>query len=80
VVRRRPLAAPPFPLAEPARVAASVASAFSMRRKTLRNGLRGLVDEAGFGQAGIDAGRRPETLSPAEFGALAATPAPPVAV
>ena len=55
-------------------------SAFSMRRKTLRNGLRGLVDEAGFGQAGIDGGRRPETLSPAEFGALAATPAPPVAV
>ena len=80
VVRLRPLAAPPFPLADPARFAAIVASAFSMRRKTLRNGLRGLVDEAGFGQAGIDAGRRPETLSPAEFGALAATAAPPVAV
>jgi len=80
VVRLRPLAAPPFPLADPGRFATIVASAFSMRRKTLRNGLRGLVDEAGFGRAGIDAGRRPETLSPAEFGALAATPAPPVAV
>ena len=80
VVRLRPLAAPPFPLRDPGRFARIVASAFSMRRKTLRNGLRGLVDEAGFGRAGIDPGRRPETLSPAEFAALAATPAPPVAV
>ncbi len=80
VVRLQPLPQPPFPLADPARFAAIVAAAFSMRRKTLRNGLRSLVDEAGFASAGIDPGRRPETLSPAEFGALAATPAPPAAV
>ena len=43
-----------------------------MRRKTLRNSLRGLVDAAQFAAAGIDAGRRPETLAPAEFASLAA--------
>jgi 16S rRNA (adenine1518-N6/adenine1519-N6)-dimethyltransferase len=72
VVRLVPHAADPFPLPEPARFARLVASAFSMRRKTLRNSLRGLVDEAGFDAAGVDAGRRPETLSPAEFARLAA--------
>lgn len=71
-VRLVPHAADPFPLPEPARFARLVASAFSMRRKTLRNSLRGLVDEAGFDAAGVDAGRRPETLSPAEFARLAA--------
>ena len=77
VVRLVPHAGPPFPLADPGRFARVVAAAFQMRRKTLRNSLRGLVDEAGFGAAGIDAGRRPETLSPAEFGRLAGQPAPP---
>ncbi len=80
VVRLLPLPAPPFPLPDPGRFAAIVAAAFSMRRKTLRNGLRGLVDEAGFTRADIDPGRRPETLSPAGFAALAASPAPPAAV
>jgi len=80
VIRLLPLQEPPFPLPDPARFAAIVAAAFSMRRKTLRNGLRSLVDEAGFALAGIDPGRRPETLSPAEFGALAATPPLPAAV
>jgi 16S rRNA (adenine1518-N6/adenine1519-N6)-dimethyltransferase len=72
VVRLVPHAADPFPLPDRARFARLVAAAFSMRRKTLRNSLRGLVDEAGFAAAGIDAGRRPETLAPAEFGRLAA--------
>jgi 16S rRNA (adenine1518-N6/adenine1519-N6)-dimethyltransferase len=80
VIRMLPLEDPPFPLPEPARFAAVVAAAFSMRRKTLRNGLRSLVDEEGFAAAGIDPGRRPETLSPAEFAALAATPPPPAAL
>jgi len=71
-VRLVPHAADPFPLPDRARFARLVAAAFSMRRKTLRNSLRGLVDEAGFAAAGIDAGRRPETLAPAEFGRLAA--------
>jgi 16S rRNA (adenine1518-N6/adenine1519-N6)-dimethyltransferase len=47
-----------------------VARAFNMRRKTLRNGLKGLVDEAGFAAAGIDPVRRAETISLAEFATL----------
>ncbi len=72
VVRLIPHAAQPFPVPDAGRFARVVAAAFSMRRKTLRNSLRGLVDEAGFAAAGIDAGRRPETLAPAEFARLAA--------
>lgn len=77
IVRLWPLAEPPFPIPDRARFARVVASAFSMRRKTLRNSLRGVVDEACFAATGIDPGRRAETLSPAEFAALARTPAPP---
>jgi 16S rRNA (adenine1518-N6/adenine1519-N6)-dimethyltransferase len=72
VVRLVPHAAAPFPLPDPVRFARLVATAFSMRRKTLANSLRGLVDAAQFRVAGIDAGRRPETLAPAEFARLAA--------
>jgi 16S rRNA (adenine1518-N6/adenine1519-N6)-dimethyltransferase len=76
VARLLPATTPPFPLPDPDRFAQLVAAAFSMRRKTLRNSLRGLVDEAAFAVAGVDPGRRPETLQPAEFAALAAIPAP----
>jgi 16S rRNA (adenine1518-N6/adenine1519-N6)-dimethyltransferase len=76
VARLLPLPAPPFPLQDPERFARVVAASFSMRRKTLRNSLRGIVGETGFALAGIDPARRAETLSPAEFAALAATPAP----
>lgn len=72
VVRLVPHAGTPFPLPDAVRFARVVAAAFSMRRKTLRNSLRGLVDEAGFEAAGIAADRRPETLAPAEFARLAA--------
>ena len=59
-----------------------VHAAFAMRRKTLRNGLRAAFgDEAadvGLESAGIDGGRRGETLSIAEFAELAAAiPRPP---
>jgi 16S rRNA (adenine1518-N6/adenine1519-N6)-dimethyltransferase len=76
VARLLPLQAPPFPLPDPERFARVVQASFSMRRKTLRNSLRGVVDESGFSSTGIDPSRRAETLSPAEFAALAATPAP----
>ncbi len=63
---------------DPARFAAIVAAAFSQRRKTLRNAVGGLVAAAQFDAAGIDPQRRGETLSVAQFVALAATtPAPP---
>jgi 16S rRNA (adenine1518-N6/adenine1519-N6)-dimethyltransferase len=48
-----------------------VAAAFSQRRKTLRNAVRALADEAAFERAGIDPRRRGETLSVREFIALA---------
>jgi 16S rRNA (adenine1518-N6/adenine1519-N6)-dimethyltransferase len=49
-----------------------VARAFSQRRKTLRNSLRGLLDAGAISAAGIDPAARPETLSPEQFGQLAA--------
>ncbi|MGZ5031914.1 MAG: 16S rRNA (adenine(1518)-N(6)/adenine(1519)-N(6))-dimethyltransferase RsmA [Usitatibacter sp.] len=47
-----------------------VAAGFSQRRKTLRNATRALVEPQAFARAGLDAGRRGETLSVAEFIAL----------
>jgi 16S rRNA (adenine1518-N6/adenine1519-N6)-dimethyltransferase len=57
-----------------------VTAAFSARRKTLRNALRGFVDDAGFARCGVDPGARAETLAPAQFAALAALARPPEAV
>jgi 16S rRNA (adenine1518-N6/adenine1519-N6)-dimethyltransferase len=48
-----------------------VARAFSQRRKTLRNSLRGLLDAGAITAAGIDPAARPETLSPEQFAMLA---------
>lgn len=48
-----------------------VSQAFSMRRKTLRNCMRGLLDSSQIESAGIDPGLRPESLSLAEFAHLA---------
>jgi 16S rRNA (adenine1518-N6/adenine1519-N6)-dimethyltransferase len=48
-----------------------VMAAFSQRRKTLRNAVRALVNDEAFVKAGIDPQRRGETLSVAEFIALA---------
>ena len=56
----------------PQAFARTVSAAFSQRRKTLRNALRALMDVAAITDAGIDPGVRPETLSPAQFAALAA--------
>jgi 16S rRNA (adenine1518-N6/adenine1519-N6)-dimethyltransferase len=76
VVRLVPHDRPPFDVPDAPRFARVVAAAFGQRRKTLRNALRGVVDEAGFAAAGVDPGRRAETLAPAEFAALALTPPP----
>lgn len=39
-----------------------VRRAFTQRRKTLRNAVSGLIDEAGIEEAGLDPGDRPETI------------------
>jgi 16S rRNA (adenine1518-N6/adenine1519-N6)-dimethyltransferase len=56
----------------PPAFAAVVGAAFSQRRKTLRNSLRGWVPPEAFEVCGIDAGARPESLPPQAFAALAA--------
>ena len=47
-----------------------VSAAFSQRRKTLRNAAGAVADASAFERAGIDPGRRGETLSVREFIAL----------
>jgi 16S rRNA (adenine1518-N6/adenine1519-N6)-dimethyltransferase len=54
-----------------ARFGRVVSAAFSARRKTLRNGLRTLLDAEAIAACGIDPGIRPEMLPPAAFAALA---------
>jgi 16S rRNA (adenine1518-N6/adenine1519-N6)-dimethyltransferase len=71
VVRLVPHAAPPVCVRNLERFEELVAQAFSMRRKTLRNSLRGLLDEDGFAAAGVDPGLRPERLTLEQFAALA---------
>ena len=71
VVRMVPLGDERLRAPDEERFAQVVAAAFSQRRKTLRNATRALVDAESFERAGIDAGRRGETLSVAEFIALA---------
>jgi 16S rRNA (adenine1518-N6/adenine1519-N6)-dimethyltransferase len=65
-VRREPA------FAVPGAFARTVCAAFSHRRKTLRNAVRSLMEADDIVAAGIDPGARPETLSPAQFAALAA--------
>ena len=48
-----------------------VTSAFGQRRKTLRNTLKGLLDDAGFAVLGIDPQLRAENLGVGEFVAIA---------
>lgn len=52
-------------------LAALVAQAFSLRRKTLRNALRGYLDAAQIEAVGLDPMQRPETVDPQGFVALA---------
>ncbi|HEB57727.1 MAG TPA: 16S rRNA (adenine(1518)-N(6)/adenine(1519)-N(6))-dimethyltransferase RsmA [Gammaproteobacteria bacterium] len=70
VVRLVPHATPPVEVDEAA-LARVVSQAFAQRRKTLRNSLRTLLDADAIAACGIDPGRRPETLSLAEFATLA---------
>ena len=48
-----------------------VATAFSQRRKTLRNALKTLLDESELRSLGVDPGKRPEALPIADYVTLA---------
>jgi len=67
----RPHGQAPFDTGAPGAFARVVAAAFGKRRKTLRNALRGLLEPEQIAAAGVDPGARAETLTPAQFGALA---------
>lgn len=70
-VRLKPRATPLFDMAHPDVFARVVAAAFGQRRKTLRNALRTVIDEAGIARAGIEPSLRAEVLPQAAFAAIA---------
>lgn len=69
-VRLIPHENPPVEVANMAQFERLVSQAFSMRRKTLRNSLRGLLDAGRIESAGVDPRVRPESLGLEEFAAL----------
>jgi 16S rRNA (adenine1518-N6/adenine1519-N6)-dimethyltransferase len=72
VARLTPHATAPFKIVNQDIFAQIVAAAFAQRRKTLRNALKKLLPAAAIERAEIDPNARGETLSPAQFAALAA--------
>jgi 16S rRNA (adenine1518-N6/adenine1519-N6)-dimethyltransferase len=70
VVRLTPHRRPPVRVADEKRFAALVNRAFSQRRKTLRNALKGFLTADEIESLGIDASRRPETLGLADYAQL----------
>jgi len=70
-VRCTPHAVLPHPAKDEALFAKIVTAAFGQRRKTLRNTLKGYLDDAGFNQLNIDSQLRAENLSVAQFVSIA---------
>ncbi|HEY2462840.1 MAG TPA: 16S rRNA (adenine(1518)-N(6)/adenine(1519)-N(6))-dimethyltransferase RsmA [Steroidobacteraceae bacterium] len=72
IVRLRPTLQPRFDIGADGVLRMLVTAAFSHRRKILSNGLKGLLTPDEIESCGIDSQLRPEALSPAQFGLLAA--------
>lgn len=70
-VRLTPYEQPAVPQEHAREYGIVVAAAFSQRRKTLRNSLRPLLEEADIAAAGLDPGARAETVTPLGYAALA---------
>lgn len=70
-VRCVPYAKLPYVANDEALLAKVVTAAFGQRRKTLRNTLKGLLDDDGFSALNIDSQQRAENLGVAEFVAIA---------
>ena len=70
VVRLSPHRQAPIQVDDQKRFAELVNQAFSQRRKTLRNALKGLLTAEQIAALAIDPSRRPETLSLAEYALL----------
>lgn len=62
VVRLTPYEAPPYPARDEALFSRLVNQAFTQRRKTLRNALKGFVDAAQLESLGVDPALRAEVL------------------
>lgn len=71
VIRMRPVAEPGIAIQDTDLLASIVRSAFSMRRKTLRNALQGVVEATDLAAVDIDAGIRPEQVPIPDWIALA---------
>lgn len=71
VVRMRPLPADQINISNTQHLSTVVATAFSQRRKTLRNALSSLATGEDFAALGIDPGLRPENIEIADWIALA---------
>ena len=67
VVRLTPFPRLPYPARDEAALGKIVTAAFSQRRKTLRNALRGYFDAADFERLGVDPGLRAQDLGVADF-------------
>jgi 16S rRNA (adenine1518-N6/adenine1519-N6)-dimethyltransferase len=74
VVRLTPHRKMPVTINDQRHFAEIVTRAFSQRRKTLRNALRGLLTAEEIAAVDIDPGRRPETLTLADYAALSNIP------
>ncbi|MBD3610591.1 MAG: 16S rRNA (adenine(1518)-N(6)/adenine(1519)-N(6))-dimethyltransferase RsmA [Gammaproteobacteria bacterium] len=71
IVRLIPHEQPPVELESSETLSRLVKQAFSQRRKTLRNTLKGLLNDADFEACDVDASLRPEQLSLEQFARLA---------
>ncbi|MFQ3245588.1 MAG: 16S rRNA (adenine1518-N6/adenine1519-N6)-dimethyltransferase [Arenicella sp.] len=70
IARLTPLTTIPFPVDNQADFEKTVKQAFSMRRKTLRNNLKGSINSEQIESLNINPGARAETLGVADFAAL----------
>lgn len=71
VVRLTPHPEPQYPNVDSTSLGRVVTQAFSQRRKTLRNNFKGMMEDDDFGGLAIDPSARAETLSIADFVAIA---------
>ncbi|MBM3117212.1 16S rRNA (adenine(1518)-N(6)/adenine(1519)-N(6))-dimethyltransferase RsmA [Jeongeupia naejangsanensis] len=71
VVRMMPWAANPWPVGDLDALEKLVTTAFGQRRKTIRNNLKGIADDAQLLAAGIEPGWRPENVTVGQYVSLA---------
>ncbi len=73
VIKLSPRASPVVPAELHADFNSLVKSAFAQRRKTLANNLKGILDDSGIREAGVDPGLRAEALDIHQFAQLTTT-------